>query len=799
VIAVWRTTLRIARRTALRHRGRSALILAMIAVPVFAGTALEVARHTAKASAQQQRIWQFGAADALLYPTTDDKLPALRKSLPPGTKAAAYSDGTLSLRTQTGQTSVRAVAADLSNPMFAGMYRLTAGRYPRQRDEIVVSPSLAKSRGLRVGGTVRLATPDRTARVVGLAESAADLGTHLLVVPRAIPVEGSSRLLVIPPRGETAEQLIAAVRPSGSMVASDTTSPTPGSWIERYGVTLVVVGFAGTEIVLLAGSAFAVGARRSRRELGLIAAAGGATRHVGLVVLGGGIVLGLSGAILGGSLGVFAAWAGRPILQRVTGHVLRPTVVPVTELCVLAVLAVLATVIAAAAPAHWASRQPVLDALTGRSAQPGRSPRRVVAIGLGVVLVGAALVYLGATRPVRPELVAIGSAVGLLGFALCAPSLVAAAGRLAPLLPLSARLAVRDAARHRNRTGAAVAAVTAAVAGSVALSLYFASSADNRDQQTAAPTGQVSLLGDSAALAKLRAADLTAMASAVRARAAVPLWELSGSPELLLNPAGPGSASIGVGGADVIRLVTGKDAPAAALRTLDRGGMVVFQQSTGALVRADNNTTQTLHLPTYVVRGGHSYFSLPGGVVSKATARRLGVHPVLGSIVLDTPRAPDTAQLETVNRLLAKALGTGAPLVSTSIATPDTNSNTSTILLLAAASAFVTLAATGIAVGLSAAESREDVILLAAVGAAPRVRRVLSAAQAGLISILGTILGIPAGIIPAAGVIGTHSDTLRFVVPWGPLALGCLVAPLAVTVLSALTTRSRLPMPRRLT
>jgi putative ABC transport system permease protein len=144
-------------------------------------------------------------------------------------------------------------------------------------------------------------------------------------------------------------------------------------------------------------------------------------------------------------------------------------------------------------------------------------------------------------------------------------------------------------------------------------------------------------------------------------------------------------------------------------------------------------------------------------------------------------------------------LGTGAPLVSTSIATPDTNSNTSTILLLAAASAFVTLAATGIAVGLSAAESREDVILLAAVGAAPRVRRVLSAAQAGLISILGTILGIPAGIIPAAGVIGTHSDTLRFVVPWGPLALGCLVAPLAVTVLSALTTRSRLPMPRRLT
>jgi putative ABC transport system permease protein len=186
-------------------------------------------------------------------------------------------------------------------------------------------------------------------------------------------------------------------------------------------------------------------------------------------------------------------------------------------------------------------------------------------------------------------------------------------------------------------------------------------------------------------------------------------------------------------------------------------------------------------------------------VISTATARRLGVRPVLGSIVLDTARAPGTAQLETVNRLLAKALGSSAPMVSTSVATSRTQSNTSTILLLAGASAFVTLAATGIAVGLSAAESRADVMLLAAVGAAPRVRRVLSAAQAGLISVLGTILGIPAGIIPAAGVIGTHSDTLRFVVPWEAMALGCLVAPLAVTVLAALATRSRLPMPRRLT
>lgn len=797
---MWRSTLRIARRTAVRHRGRSALILAMIAVPVFAGTALEVARHTEKPSTQQQRTWQLGTAAAALYPATDGQLATLRDSLPAGTVAAAYSDGTLSLRTATGQAPVHAVAADLDRPIFAGMYRLTAGRYPRASDEIAVSPTLADARGLRVGGTARLASPDRAAKVVGFVEPAAKLDDQLLVVPSGVSINGGSeRLFVIPPPGETTAELIAAAGPSGSMAASAGPPPLSGTWIDRYGVTLVVVGFAGTEIVLLAGSAFAVGARRSRRELGLIAAAGGATRHVGLVVLGGGIVLGLLGAVLGSGLGVLAAWAGRPILQRVAGHVLRPTVVPVTELCILAALALLAAVIAAAAPAHWASKQPVLDALTGRAAHPGRSPRRIVAIGLAVVLAGAALVFMGATRPVRPELVAIGSAVGLLGFALCAPSLVAAAGRLAPLLPLSTRLAVRDAARHRNRTGAAVAAVTAAVAGSVALSLYFAGSAAGTAEQSAAPDGQVSLIGDSAVLARLRPAQLSAMAQAVHARAAVPLWELIGMPEVRLRSTAVGSPLVAVGGADVIRLVTGKNAPAGALHTLSSGGIVVFHRTAGVVVRRGREDTEAVRLPTYRIDTAHSYFSLPGGVVSAATARRFGVHPVLNSIVLDTDKAPGTAQLETVNRLLAKALGPDAARVNTSVATPGEAPHRTTILLLAAASAFVTLAATGIAVGLSAAESREDVALLAAVGAAPRVRRVLAAAQAGLISVLGTILGIPAGIIPAAGVIGTHPDSLRFVVPWGPLALGCVVAPLAVTALAALATRSRLPMPRRLT
>ena len=60
---------------------------------------------------------------------------------------------------------------------------------------------------------------------------------------------------------------------------------------------------------------------------------------------------------------------------------------------------------------------------------------------------------------------------------LLVPVVVAALARLARRLPLVARYAVRDAARHRTRTVPAVAAVAATVAGVVALGIANASDA----------------------------------------------------------------------------------------------------------------------------------------------------------------------------------------------------------------------------------------------------------------------------------------------------------------------------------
>ncbi len=73
-----------------------------------------------------------------------------------------------------------------------------------------------------------------------------------------------------------------------------------------------------------------------------------------------------------------------------------------------------------------------------------------------------------------------GIVLGELGLVFCTPALVGLVARIGRLLPLAPRVALRDAARNRASAAPAISAVMAAVAGSVALGLYFDS---NRAQQ----------------------------------------------------------------------------------------------------------------------------------------------------------------------------------------------------------------------------------------------------------------------------------------------------------------------------
>ncbi len=99
-------------------------------------------------------------------------------------------------------------------------------------------------------------------------------------------------------------------------------------------------------------------------------------------------------------------------------------------------------------------------------------------LGLLLVGVGIADVRGRCDRSGDGSVTIAGSAVvSVLGMILLVPVVVATLARLARRLPLVARYAVRDAARHRTRTVPAVAAVAATVAGVVALGIANASDA----------------------------------------------------------------------------------------------------------------------------------------------------------------------------------------------------------------------------------------------------------------------------------------------------------------------------------
>jgi putative ABC transport system permease protein len=78
------------------------------------------------------------------------------------------------------------------------------------------------------------------------------------------------------------------------------------------------------------------------------------------------------------------------------------------------------------------------------------------------------------------------------------------------------------------------------------------------------------------------------------------------------------------------------------------------------------------------------------------------------------------------------------------------------------------------------------------------LRRWIAAAQAGLIVGIGGLLGVVGGIAPAAGLVALRDD-LSWHVAWWPLTLTVLGAPLLAVLVTALATRPRLVLVRRLT
>ncbi|MET9433445.1 ABC transporter permease [Streptomyces sp. NPDC006551] len=552
----WRAAIRIARRDAWRYKGRSFLVLAMIALPILGVSAADLTLRSSELSTEERLNRTIGAADAWFDDSNYGGVPVLQspdgemntpakdygdnawpsgstdvtKTFPAGSTVLTDTSGSGKLTTVHGllQTEIRELKA--ADPMARGIMTLQEGRFPEKADEVAATTHFLESSGLTIGSTVSARGYDRPYRIVGSYELPNELkadqvnalpGAFLAPYAKAAESAGltkpehSTRYLVKASGGFT-WNMVQQINTKGVVVVSRVVLMDPPADSEvplyqkedwaNYGMGAgaqaaelaalgTVVGLAMLEICLLAGPAFAVGARRSRRQLGLVGANGGDRSHIRAIVLSGGLVIGVAAAVVGTVLALILTFALQPLLEEYMGQRFGSFDIRPLELLGIALLAVLTGLLAAIVPAITSSRQTVLASLTGRRGVR-RSSRVLPLIGLAAVLLGGAIALYGSVVSDQFIIVAGGSAIAELGVVALTPALVGLFGRTGRWLPLSPRLALRDAVRNRGRTAPAVAAVLAAVAGTVAVSTYAASreAQDEAEYRARLPYGAVSAL-----------------------------------------------------------------------------------------------------------------------------------------------------------------------------------------------------------------------------------------------------------------------------------------------------------------
>ena len=810
--------------------------------------------------------------------------------LPAGSRAITDRVAHGQVRTTDGLADATFRGLDLADPLAAGQVIPDRGRLARTDDEVVVSTRMLEVLGRRIGDRLEVIGASRRFTIVGTVRLTND--RHGLSVvflrPDALTAAagqlqfGQLSYLVRTPKPVSWQQVLAfndvgiavfsrAVLldppPESAVPAKAETNAPTG---RRFSATallgaVLVVGLTMAEVALLAGAAFAVGARRQSRSLGLLAATGGTRRQVRSVVLAQGALLGVTGGLAGAVAGTGFGALAVQVLNTEFDRFLPALDLRPAELFGLVGLGVVTGLMAAVLPARGAARQDVVAALSGRRGVVA-TRRRYPLIGLVAAGLGAGAALLGGAMSLAQQedttvsTLAVGAAALLIvggavltqvGLIVATPALIGGAARLGRWLPLAPRLALRDAARHRGRSAPAVAAILAAVAGSSALTVFVAAQSDRerREYQPSlaygeavlrayGPTGQALREGPEL-LAAVRSVSRPDDAFVVRTVSQSDCREICRSVTVevpLANrcPQDPGSQPVPIPVPDQVPAGSAEDPrctgaqflgsgsfagpPVGTYRdfvrlsgveslvardVLARGGLVVFDprqvkdgrgvlkvSTYDARSPAAELKVRDVDLPAAYVRlASRSFLS---GFASDQAAAATGVGTSVEATIVRYDAPPSDHTEEAVTAALAK-LGQSLPFT---VERGYRDHYGSGLLALLVASAVVTLGAAGIATGLAQADARGDHATLAAVGAPPRMRRLLAASQAGVIAALGAVLGTVSGLVPMIGFLQADS-MLRFVAPWQNLLVITVLVPVVAAAAAGLLTRSRLPMGRR--
>ena len=698
-------------------------------------------------------------------------------------------------------------AQDPHGPFGQPMLSLVSGHYPEGSSQVAVTPGLASTFNLKVGDVWHQGGTAR--RVTGIVQNPESLASEFaLVAPGQVRAPGQVTVLFDAP-GVRPSSIGPNVQTPHSVTASNPLNPTT--------IVLALATIGMLLIALVGVGGFTVLAQRRLRSLGMLGAQGASDQHIRLVVRANGVVVGVAGTVIGAVLGLIGWLAYRPILESDAHHVIGVFALPWKVILPAMALAIVASYFAASRPARQITRTPIVTALSGRPAPPKRLHRTALpgiiflAVAFGLLTYSGASSNGGGTGELVLGLVALVVALILL-----APFCLTALARLGRHAPIPVRLALRDLARYRARSGSALAAISLGVLIAVLICVETAARFGNvldyagpnlasnqlivytpNTPQGGGPGGTVS--GSKPAAWSARA---HAIAAALGSHDVVQLDSTSATlqhaasgrqfngqvyvatPQLLkafgikasaINP----SADIltmrpGLSGISKMQLVYGHYFTPRNVTPGSAGGNGPGPQSYPC------PKNECLANPVIQeVSGLPSGTSAPNTVITEHAIRQLHLQSGVSGWLIQTPRPPTAAQISNA-RLTASAAG---------MTIETKNSIPTTATILDWATVFGIALALGIlamSVGLIRSETASDLRTLTATGASSSTRRLLTAVTAGALGLLGAVLGTAAAYVGAVAYArGNSNDGLSSLqyVPVANLLVILVGMPLLATAI----------------
>jgi putative ABC transport system permease protein len=653
------------------------------------------------------------------------------------------------------------------------MLSLVSGHYPAGPGQVAVTDSVAATFKLRVGDVWHQG--DQTRQVVGIVQNPQSLlDEFALVAPGQVSSPSQVTVLFTAPRGTITSSLGSL---SQYMVTRDHAVASNPLNPETIVLALATVGMLLIALVAVGG--FTVLAQRRLRSLGMLGALGATDRNIRLVVRANGVLVGVVGALAGTVLGLGAWLAYRPRLESSAHHVIGTFQLPWIVIGPAIGLAVVATYFAASRPARSVTRVPIVAALSGRPAPPKQVHRSAVPGVVLFVVAAALLSYSGKSNGNGGgalELI-LGIVLLVVAIILLAPFCLVILARLGRRAPIAIRLALRDLARYRARSGSALSAISLGVFIAALVCVLTAQRYGNvldyagpnmasnqiivyTPDQGGGPGGGGpgngpgngpggSSPSGTASTPQAQAAVAQNIARALGSNTVIELDQ----PNAHLDHRGAGrswSGPLYVATPQLLQAfgIKASDVnPDADVLTARPGlsGISGMQLVDDGSAKGGTCPGQCVANPVIQEVGAlPAGTSAPNTVLTEHAIHTLGLHTSASGWLIQAPHPPTAAQI-TGARLTAAASGM---TIETKSSTP------SSAEILNYATAFGIALALGIlamTIGLIRSETARDLRTLTAAGAGSLTRRELTAATAFALALAGAVLGTVAAYVAAIG------------------------------------------------